>query len=62
MNKEFIVEDFEDYKIASTEKLIKLYHKQQDYVRQCFIEYEDARSKMIDMKQELDERFELKVK
>ena len=62
MNKEFIVEDFEDYKIASTEKLIKLYHKQQDNVRQLFTEYENARSRMIDMKQELDERFELKTK
>ena len=62
MNKEFNVEDFEDYKTVSTEKLIKLYHKQQDYVRQCLIEYEDARSKMIDMKRELDERFELKTK
>ena len=61
-NKEFIVEDFEDYKIASTEKLIKLYHKQQDNVRQLFTEYENARSRMIDMKQELDERFELKTK
>lgn len=62
MNKEFIVEDFEDYKTVSTEKLIKLHHKQKDYVRQCFIEYEDARSKEISMKQELDKRFELKTK
>lgn len=62
MNKEFIVEDFEDYKTVSNEKLIKLYHKQQDNVRQLFTEYENARSRMIDMKQELDKRFELKVK
>ena len=62
MNKEFIVEDFEDYKTASTEKLIKLYHKQQDNVRQLFTEYDNARSRMIDMKQELNERFELKIK
>ena len=62
MNKEFIVEDFEDYKTASNEKLIKLFHKQLDNVRQLFTEYENARSRMIDMKQELDKRFELKTK
>ncbi len=57
MNKILQTEDFEDYKTATTEKLIKLHHFQVQYMNAKFKEYIEARDREIEMQQELNNRF-----
>ena len=56
MTKDLIVEDFEVLANCSVEKLLKLKHKAQDYVRETEHEFSIAKDRLIEIDQELIKR------
>ena len=56
MTKDLIVEDFEVLSNCSVEKLLKLKHKAQDYVRETEHEFTLAKDRLIEIDQELIKR------
>ena len=56
MTKDLIVEDFEVLSNCSVEKLLKLKHKAQDYVRETEQEFNKAKDRLIEINQELTNR------
>lgn len=56
MTKDLIVEDFEVLENCSVEKLLKLKHKAQDYVRETEQEFNKAKDRLNEINQELTNR------
>ena len=56
MTKDLIVEDFEVLSNCSVEKLLKLKHVSQDYVRETEQEFIKAKDRLIEIDQELIKR------
>ena len=56
MTKDLIVEDFEILANCSVDKLLKLKHKAQDYVRETEREFTLAKDRLIEVDQELIKR------
>ena len=56
MTKDLIVEDFEVLSACSVEKLLKLKHKAQDYVRETEQEFIKAKDRLNEINQELTNR------
>ena len=56
MTKDLIVEDFEVLANCSVEKLLKLKHKAQDYVRETEHEFSTAKDRLIEIDQEMIKR------
>ena len=56
MTKDLIEEDFEVLANCSVEKLLKLKHKAQDYVRETEHEFIKAKDRLIEINQELTKR------
>ena len=56
MTKDLIVEDFEILSNCSVEKLLKLKHKAQDYVRETEHEFTLAKDRLVEIDQELHKR------
>ena len=53
MTKDLIVEDFEVLENCSVEKLLKLKHKAQDYVRETEHEFSRAKDRLIEIDQDI---------
>ena len=56
MTKDLIVEDFEVLSNCSVDKLLKLKHKAQDYVRETEHEFIRANDRLNEINQELTNR------
>ena len=56
MTKDLIVEDFEVLSNCSVEKLLKLKHVSQDYVRETEQEFIKAKGRLNEINQELTNR------
>lgn len=56
MTKDLIVEDFEILSNCSVEKLLKLKHVSQDYVRETEQEFIKAKDRLNEINQELTNR------
>ena len=56
MTKDLIVEDFEILSNCSVEKLLKLKHVSQDYVRETEHEFIKAKGRLNEINQELTDR------